>query len=60
MRNEHLKTLQDMIVTEQVSGSHDNGDDSGSEVEEVVTLFGEFSVMCVGVCITHVCVSVHM
>ncbi|XP_065897961.1 uncharacterized protein DDB_G0286299-like isoform X2 [Dysidea avara] len=45
MRNEHLKTLQDMIVTEQVSGSHDNGDDSGSEVEEVVTLFEDTEVL---------------
>jgi len=41
MRNEHLKNLQDMIVTEQVSGSHDNGNDDGNDVEEAGTLFGE-------------------
>jgi len=47
MRNEHLKNLQDMIVTtEQVSGSHDNADDNGSDIEEAVTLFGESLTSC--------------
>lgn len=45
MRNEHLKNLQDMIVTEQVPGSRDNGNDDGSDVEEAVTLFGKLFTM---------------
>lgn len=49
MRNEHLKNLQEIIVTEQqaeqASGGHDDGDDNGSEVEEAVALIGK--LVCV-------------
>lgn len=39
-RDDHLKSLQDMILTDQKSGNHDDGEES-DEGEDVVGLLGE-------------------